>query len=313
MPKNTRRLGRGLSSLITPEPPQETDGTLDRHDSVELGPSAFLGVPPTNRLLMIPVDRIQRNPLQPRRHFDERALASLAASLKEKGALQPVVARPTSTGYELIAGERRLRAARLAGLAVIPVVLRSTPDDELLELALIENVHREDLNAIDRARAYRVLCEQRELSHEEIARRVGEDRATVTNYIRLLGLAPEVIERIEAGEVGVGHAKALLGLSDHKTQWSYCERAVKERWSVRRLETAIVDARRRDKPNRKAPTPIRPAVREMEERLTAALRTRVTIREGRRRHSGRLMIEYYSLEDFERITGSLGVEQEGTV
>ncbi len=310
MTKSTRRLGRGLSSLISPEQREEARTTATE-DAASTAPHAFRGAAPTSRLLMVPLDQIQRNPLQPRRHFDEAALAALADSLKENGTLQPIVARPARTGYEMIAGERRLRAARLAGLTEIPVVLRTTSDDKLLELALVENVHREDLNPIERARAYRVLCDQHQMSHEAIARRVGEDRATVTNYIRLLSLAPGVMRRIEEGELGVGHAKALLGVGDIATQEHYCESAIREGWSVRRLESLIAGARRPDKPAGKAASPVRPAVQDMERRLCATLGMRVSICEGRRRNSGKMIIEYRSLEDFERIAGLLGLEQEG--
>jgi len=309
MSKGTRRLGRGLTSLIS------SDLSKLQHDdepqpATNMPTLSILKEPTTSsRFLMLPVGVIRSNPMQPRRHFDEQQLSSLASSIRQKGTLQPIVVRPKEGGYELVAGERRLRAAKLAGLSEIPVLLRRAQDDELLELALIENIHRSDLNPIERARAYRILHEQHKLSHEQIAQRVGEDRATVTNYMRLLNLTDEVIELVNTNELGVGHAKALLGCSDSVVQISLAKRSVQREWSVRRLEKAISqDKKPRESAARERP--IRPAVRDMEQRLSDVLGTRVIVREGRRRHTGRLVIEYYSLDDFERILGQIGITEE---
>jgi ParB family chromosome partitioning protein len=261
--------------------------------------------------MAVPVDEIRQNPMQPRRSFGEQGLASLAASIRSKGALQPVLIRPAAGGYELVAGERRLRAARIAGLAEIPAIVRSVPDHELLELALVENIHREDLNPIDRARAYRALQERYDLSHEEIAQRLGDDRSTIANYVRLLGLSEELVSLVSSNELGVGHAKALLGLSDPNLQTSLGQRVVREGWSVRRLEAAVAEAKHGEAPRAREPK-VRPAVTNMEQKLGEALGTRVIIRESRRRHSGRIVIEYYSLDDFERIVMLLGVPEESS-
>ena len=262
------------------------------------------------RLLMIHVERIRQNPMQPRKEFDPDLLATLADSLRRRGALQPVVVRAVGDGYELVAGERRLRAARLAELSEIPAIVRSVPDDQLLELALVENIHRADLNPVERARAYQMLHQKHALSHEEIGARVGEDRATVTNYIRLLSLHEDVLEMVAKGELTAGHAKAILGSSDRNAQRQFAHQIVRESWSVRRAEAEISQASKKSK-GEKIKAEKRPAVVDMEHRLKAAVGTRVSILEGRRRNAGKLVIEYYNLDDFERITKLLGVDAEG--
>lgn len=316
MSKTTKRLGRGLSSLVSAEiaGPPDRPAASGEVWAPSTGGQADAGAAvgqrqAVHRLRTLPIAEIRRNPMQPRRTFDEAALASLADSMKRRGTLQPVVVRPSGGGYELIAGERRLRAAGLAGLKTIPAIVRSVPDDELLELALIENLQREDLDPVERARAYQIMRDVQGLSAEEIAARTGEDRATVTNYIRLLGLSPEVLAMLASRALSAGQAKAILGLSDHKSQLDLAHRVVSEHWSVRRTEAAVAAAREKRPPERRR-SEKRAAVADMEERLTAALGAPVSIVEGRRRHTGRVIITYYNLDDFERITGRLGVDVE---
>lgn len=267
------------------------------------------GLKPTSRLANIPVDAIRQNPLQPRRLFDESALASLAESIRERGTLQPVVVRPADGGYELIAGERRLRAAKMASLREIPAVIRASSEEELLELALIENVQRSDLNPVDRARAYRVLHETYGLSHEEIGRRMGEDRATVTNYIRMLGLSDEVLDMVAAGSLSLGHAKVILGIPESVYQHGLAEKVVREHWSVRRLERVVAGQRGGGTAAAQVREP-RPEIGDMENRLSTLLGSKVRIQEGRRRHTGRIVIEYYGLDDFQRVTKLMGLPDE---
>jgi ParB family chromosome partitioning protein len=311
MTKTVRRLGRGLSSLISPELTSNEPVVTEPHPAAPTvhPPNSLRGLTPSPRFAVIPVDRIRQNPMQPRKNFDDRALQGLAESLRMRGTLQPVVVRPSEGGYELIAGERRLRAARLAGLGEIPAIIRSVPDNELLELALIENIHRQDLNPIERARAYRTLQQTHGLSHEQIAERVGEDRATATNYIRLLALPETVQQMVAAGELSAGHAKAILGLADAHIQEELAHRVRRQNWSVRRLEAAVAAAKQGDDETPAGPQ-ARPAVADLEQRLSAILGTRVQIHEGRRRHTGRVVIEYYTLDDFQRITERLGVTEE---
>jgi len=314
-----KRLGRGLSSLIRPDlgvvqevgddPGGETSIKPTGSAASRSGVSQSLGLRALTRL---PLEQIRTNPSQPRRVFDESRLAALAASIGERGALQPIVVRPVEGGYELVAGERRLRASRLAGLADIPVIVRNVRDDDMLELALIENVQREDLNPIEKARGYRTLVQKYGLSHDDVAVRMGEDRSSVANTIRILGLADGCLKLIASGELSVGHGKVLLGVADSAEQTALADRIVAQGWSVRRTETEVSDVREAASPTAKPPTrrESRPAVTEMEEVLSSLLGTRVSIREGRRRHSGKITIEYYNLDDFERITTALGVDPE---
>jgi ParB family chromosome partitioning protein len=257
---------------------------------------------------MIQIAKVRKNPMQPRREFDDAALASLAHSLKAKGALQPILVRPAEGGYELVAGERRLRAAGLAGLTELPAIVRAVKDDELLELALIENIQREDLNPIERAKAYHLLSQKYGLTHDAIADRVGEDRATVSNYLRILALDDEIQGLIGAGELSTGHAKAILGITDKAVQLQVARAVVKGRWSVRQAEAAA--AKTKTGSRLASAIEARPAVKDVEQRLSTSLGMRVRIQEGRRKHAGRLVIEYYNLDDFERVTSLLGVVRE---
>ncbi len=303
-----KRLGRGLSSLISADlihPKQEKSLQLPG------SPSGDDVTPPRpRRMLMVSVEKIRRNPMQPRREFSPESLSSLAESLKTCGTLQPIVVRPSEGGYELIAGERRLRAAQLANLGELPAIIRSVPDDKLLQFALVENLQRENLNPVERARAYRLMCDKHGLSHEEVAKHLSEDRATVANYRRPLALPEDVLAMLGNGGISTGHAKAILGAPDDATRSRLARRAATEQWSVRRTEQAVARMRggggatgkRKEK---------RPAVVDMEEQLSTALGTRTRIEEGRRQHTGRLVIEYYSLDDFQRIVSRLGVEHEG--
>lgn len=255
--------------------------------------------------MSIPLESIRANPSQPRKLFDETALEGLAQSIRQSGIIQPIVVRQSGNSYELIAGERRLRAATLAGLTELPAIIRPTADEDMLELALIENIQRQDLNPIDRARAYHSLMTRHGLTHEQIATKTGDDRATITNYLRLLGLHSEVQIMLITGELSTGHAKALLSITDKQLQYTVAQRAMAGGWSVRQAEAAAAKT--------KAPEPAasqpdaRPAVKDVEQALSTALGMRVRIHEGRRRHTGKLIIEYYNLDDFERLTTRLGM------
>ena len=280
-------LGRGLSALI---PGAET---------TEEG-SGFLEVP---------VNAIAPNPKQPRTHFDDEALAGLATSIREVGILQPLVVRRTTEGrYELIAGERRLRAARAAGLPVVPVVLRDSGDDALLRDALIENIHREDLNPIEQAEAFKALLGELGLKQEELADRVGVSRSHIANTIRLLALPLEVQQLLTDDKITAGHARALLSLGDKEAMASLALRIAAQDLSVRQTEEAV----RRFV---EAPTTSRPAAKpaadgeadanlsEVEEILSEQLATRVSIQMGAKR--GKVVIEFGSADDLERIVSEI--------
>jgi ParB family chromosome partitioning protein len=226
-------MGRGLSALLAPT-----------HDN---------GGAPESELREIPVELIAPNPRQPRRDFDEGALVQLADSLRERGVLQPVLLRPVPGGtYELIAGERRWRAAQLADFETVPALVRPHDDAESLELALIENMAREDLNPVEEARACALLVDELGLTREDVGRRVGRSRVAVSNLLRLLDLPDEVLDLLAAGHLTEGHGRALLTASDHETRRRLARTAVQEGWSVRQTEARARDTGRRAAPRRPA-------------------------------------------------------------
>lgn len=250
----------------------------------------------------VPVSSIRPNPNQPREQFDEEALAALAASIREMGLLQPVLVRPVDEEFELIAGERRWRAARRAGLTTIPALVRDADDASSLEQALVENVHRTDLNAIEEAAAYQQLIEDFRLTHDEVATRVGRSRAAVSNTLRLLQLPPIVQKMVRESELTMGHARALLGTPDRTFQEHLARRTVKDGLSVRAVEETV----RRHIGDEEAPA-ARPAsarlrapgLLELEDLLGDYLDTRVHVSMGAKR--GKVLIEFSTLEDLERI------------
>jgi ParB family transcriptional regulator, chromosome partitioning protein len=253
---------------------------------------------PTHETPVIPVDRIARNPHQPRSRFEDDETAELAASITQHGVLQPIVVRAAADGgYELIAGERRLRAARLAGLTHIPAVVRESAGAESLQIALVENVQREDLNAIEEATAYRELIDQFSLSHEEVARRVGKSRVAVSNALRLLDLAAETREAIADGRISEGHGRALAALTVPELQHAALSVVLDRRLSVRQTEELV--RRKRDPGTVRRSRPITGDLADLEAQLRGLLATRVGI--VRTRRGGRLVIEFYSDEELDRL------------
>jgi ParB family transcriptional regulator, chromosome partitioning protein len=279
-------LGRGLSALIP--------GATDQGGLVE-----------------IPVGAIEPNPRQPREAFDEESLAALARSITEVGVLQPVVVRRRNGGYELVMGERRLRAARMADLATIPAIIRETDDTETLREALIENIHREDLSPLEQAAAFQELLEDLGVSQEELAARLGFSRPHITNTIRLLQLPGEVQRLVADGTLSAGHARPLLMLEDPEAQISLAQRVAAEGLSVRQVEelarsyAAHPSARK----GSAAPREQDPRVLQLEEALADALATRVRITMGRRR--GRIVIEVGSRDDLDRVATQITAMMEG--
>lgn len=266
-------LGRGLDALI----PRAT---------------------PTSDTPEIAIDRIARNPHQPRSRFDDDETAALAASIALHGVLQPIVVRASADGgYELIAGERRLRAARLAGLSHIPAVVRETAIGESLELALVENVQRADLNSIEEATAYRELIDRFGLSHEEVARKVGKSRVAVSNALRLLDLAPETRDAIADGRISEGHGRALAALTVAELQRAALQVVIERHLSVRQTEELV--RRKRDSGTARQARPISGDLADLEAQLRGLLATRVGI--VRTRRGGRLVIDFYSDEELDRI------------
>jgi len=248
----------------------------------------------------VALDQIDPNPFQPRRAFPPDKLQELANSIRSSGVVQPVLLRRSNQRYQLIAGERRWRAARLAGLVAIPALVRELGDRDALELALTENLLREDLNPIEAAHGYEVLQQKHGLSHEEIAARLGLDRSTVTNTLRLLRLPPEVQELISEGKISAGHARAVLGLPE-SVQGEVALAIVKNGWSVREVENRVAAAGREpaQKPDASPPPPLDANLRAAVLELERTLGTRVKIRGDEKR--GKIEISYYSVEDLNRI------------
>jgi ParB family chromosome partitioning protein len=318
---NVRRggLGRGLGALIptTPAGAAVDDGPApDERPSVEPGPTLDhrpdvvdeeLVEVPGARYVELPVDRIDPNPRQPRTVFDEESLAELVVSIREVGLLQPVVVRPTGHGrYELVMGERRWRAVRTAGLTTIPAIVRETKDDALLRDALLENLHRSELNPLEEAAAYAQLLDDFGCTHDELATRLGRSRPQVTNTLRLLRLSPPVQRRVAAGVLSAGHARALLGVADPDAQDRLAHRIVAEGLSVRAVEeiVAVGDADTPAvRPRRAGARPVRPGLQDLAARLSDRYETRVRVDLGRTR--GKIVIEFASVDDLDRIVGLL--------
>jgi ParB family chromosome partitioning protein len=256
----------------------------------------------------IPVEAVEPNPKQPRDVFDEDAMAELVTSIREVGVLQPVVVRELEPGrYQLVMGERRLRASREAGQAVIPAIVRQTDDDVMLRDALLENLHRQQLNPLEEAAAYSQLLEEFGATHEELATRIGRSRSQVSNTIRLLGLPPTVQRRVAAGVLSAGHARALLALADAEAQERLAARIIAEGLSVRATEEAVtagaVEARARARRGTKLASP---ALDRLAEQLSDLLETRVTLELGKQR--GKLVVQFASMGDLQRVLRVLAPE-----
>ena len=274
-------MGRGLSALISTDP--------SRADNDEIRE--------------IQIDLIQPGRQQPRTTFNQAKLEELAQSIRTTGIIQPLLVRPSGGLFELVAGERRWRAAQLAGLARIPAIVRDIPDDNLLELALIENIQREELNPVEEANAYKRLIESLGLTQDEVARRVGRDRTFITNYLRVLKLPTDIQNLLEHDKLTFGHARALLSVPDPITQRRLAQKILKHNWSVRETERRVRNlSREPDRPLSKRSTEhADPNVRAAEVKLRRALSTQVRIVQGKRSIPGRVEIEFYDLADLDRI------------
>ena len=347
------RLGKGLNSLLAPPsmPVEVSSGAVrELADVASDGPKASHGkralnqsggsssVPEGAALVegvhYLGVEQISPNRQQPRQDFDDSALESLAESIKRDGLMQPIIVRRLSSGangegqgankaekgangggirYELVAGERRWRAAQRAGLTSIPALLRDLDEQQSAEWALIENLQREDLNPIERAEAFQRLGENHGLSHDAIADRVGLDRSTVTNLLRLLNLAPGVRDLVRRNLLSMGHSRALAGLQDHERQVKLAEQALREGWSVRQIEAEVRSAGQ----NASGSARSKPAAKEkaaylidLEKQIGEQLSTKVQIKAARKKGQGTLSIDFYSIDQFDELLAKLGVETE---
>jgi ParB family chromosome partitioning protein len=249
----------------------------------------------------IELDKIIPNEYQPRKIFDDEKLKELASSIREQGVIQPIIVHQTAGGYQLIAGERRWRASRLAGLKTIPALVKEATRKELLEMALIENIQREDLNALEAAEAYKRLQDEFKLTQEDLAKRVGKERSTVSNFLRLLGLPKEVKQELASGTLSMGHAKAILSLERTRDQVHAAGMIAKKGLSVREAE---VLAARLKNPVKEKKSGQSNEVKSLEERLRKSLGTKVTI--AAKAKGGRIVIDYYSNEELDRILEKIG-------
>ena len=322
--KPKSRLGRGLSSLISvselpvevevgnPPSTSETVPTKRVIQPVERqtpsSPPPEAASAPGRTSGEIRVDAITPNPHQPRRQMNEASIAELAASLKSTGLVQPIVVRQVDGGYQLIAGERRWRAAKLAGLPTLPAIVRDVDSFTQAQMALVENIQREDLNPIDRAQSYRALMSQLGLTQAELASRLGEDRSSIANLLRLLDLAEPVRELIRADRLSLGHAKVLAGIDDILEQQRLAELVVAQDLSVRNLERLVQNDRAAEPPPRRE-TGTTPHLQDLEKSIARQLGMRVQLRSGRKGR-GRLVIHYGSLDQFDELLSRMGVRTE---
>jgi len=304
-----RALGRGLSALlgdpITPSgAPAAGDATAPRAATS----TAMLG---GREATLLEVERIQANPHQPRKSMDEEALAELAASIRANGVIQPILVRRVGQGFELVAGERRLRATRMAGLPQIPAMVCTIEESESLKLALLENIQRQDLNPIEEAEAYRAIMEHYGATHQEVADMLGKNRSTVSNMIRLLGLETSIRGMLGDGSLSMGHARCLLAVDDAAIRLRLARQVAREDISVRALEAKVQLLSGERKP-RKAPMPKKDpdsaALREFEQRLQHHLGSPVRIH--RKGQQGRVEVLFFSDEELERVLEQMGVSSQ---
>lgn len=302
-----RALGKGLADLLSASPAKAPAPTEKR--PIQPKTPKATGEPKAEAAVFLPLDSIKPNKRQPRTVFDDGPLRELADSIKSVGVLQPLLVRPSSGGgYELIAGERRFRAAKIAGLKAVPVVIRSADAQESLELALIENVQREDISAAECARAYRKLIDEFNLTQEQVAQRVGKSRVAITNTLRLLKLPDPVLAALESGQLTEGHARALLSLESRERQESAMAKIVSEGLSVRAVEAmsgtpAPLQAKNGKKKVRQRQDPNQ---RALEEAISIAFGSPAHLEKTK--SGGRLVVDFYSNDDLQRILDRIGIE-----
>ncbi|MNH88902.1 Chromosome-partitioning protein Spo0J [compost metagenome] len=277
----TKRLGKGLDALIT-----------------------SLHIDDTDKVIQIPLAQLRPNPYQPRKYFNEDSIKELSESIKEHGVIQPIIVRKVLKGFEIIAGERRFRASQLSGLATVPAVERNFTDQQVMEIALIENVQREDLNAMEIAVAYQAIIDQFSLTQEELSAKVGKSRSHIANFLRLLQLPDSIKQYVSRGTLSMGHARAIVGVKDDKLKQQLTESTISKQWSVRELEEAIKEfeetrptkdkekARQKDK-NKD------PFIFQAEDQLRDMYRTTVKIKHQNNR--GKIELMYFSKDDLDRL------------
>ena len=292
-PDKRKALGRGLETLLPAARGIQTIAT-----------DAAAPQPSSDRLRELPLELIDRSPYQPRTHLDETALQELTESIRACGVIQPITVRAVNGRYQLVAGERRWLASQRAGKATVPAIVRQLSNEQAMEIGIIENLQREDLNPVEQARAYERLSREFGLTQEQMAQRTGKDRSSVSNFLRLLKLPAEVLTLIESAQLSFGHAKALMTLDSPEAMNRLAQRAVQLSMSVRQLEAAASQLMHPAPATAKPERVLDPNVREAEQTLQRALGLRVQIQD--RKGKGKIVLEYQSLEDFDRVLEMLG-------
>ena len=289
-----RGLGKGLDSLIPTNVMMESEV---KHATVSTASSAEEGKDGT---LMVKLSKVEPNREQPRKNFDEDSLQELAESLKQFGMLQPILVQNRGDYYEIIAGERRWRAAKIAGLKEVPVIVRELTDQEIVEISLIENIQREDLNPIEEAQAYKRLLTEFHLKQDEVAERVSKSRTAVTNSMRLLKLCDEVQKMVVDDMISTGHARALMSFEDPEEQYLIAQKIFDEKLSVREVEKLVKDLHKPPKPPKEENKTLQAIYQEISERLKESLSTKVSV-SAKQNGAGKIEIEFYNHEDLERL------------
>ena len=289
-----RGLGKGLDSLIPTNVMMESEV---KHSTVSTASSPEEGKDGT---LMVKLSKVEPNREQPRKNFDEDSLQELAESLKQFGMLQPILVQNRGDYYEIIAGERRWRAAKIAGLKEVPVIVRELTDQEIVEISLIENIQREDLNPIEEAQAYKRLLTEFHLKQDEVAERVSKSRTAVTNSMRLLKLCDEVQKMVVDDMISTGHARALISIEDSEEQYLIAQKIFDEKLSVREVEKLVKDLHKPPKPPKEENKTLQAIYQEISERLKQSLSTKVSV-SAKQNGAGKIEIEFYNHEDLERL------------
>lgn len=289
-----RGLGKGLDSLIPTNVMMESEV---KHATVSTASSAEEEKDGT---LMVKLSKVEPNREQPRKNFDEDSLQELAESLKQFGMLQPILVQNRGDYYEIIAGERRWRAAKIAGLKEVPVIVRELTDQEIVEISLIENIQREDLNPIEEAQAYKRLLTEFHLKQDEVAERVSKSRTAVTNSMRLLKLCDEVQKMVVDDMISTGHARALISIEDPEEQYLIAQKIFDEKLSVREVEKLVKDLHKPPKPPKEENKTLQAIYQEISERLKQSLSTKVSV-SAKQNGAGKIEIEFYNHEDLERL------------
>jgi ParB family chromosome partitioning protein len=290
-PKRRSALGQGLDALIPIDEPADPKGS-------------------ERTISYVSIDSLLPNPYQPRRLFVEETLADLSHSIKERGVIQPLIVRPAADGgHEIVAGERRWRAAKMAGFSTIPVLIRSMSDSESLEIALVENLQREDLNPLDTAEAYDTLVKKFSYTHDVLAQRIGKDRTNITNHLRLLRLPDPIKEDLRQDRLSMGHARTLLAIDHLQTQLNLSRQVTKRKLSVRDLERIVQNYKTKQQAREKIPPPKDQAIASLETGLSRHLSTRVVIR-TKHNNSGKMEIFFHSREEFDRLLEMLGYSED---